>query len=424
MKPRLRLTVLVAFSIALLGAPSAVSPTVSGTAASAATAATTETFRDDTVLVGFQVGTTPDREQAIALAVGATDTETIGADTHVLRVAAGTVLATIALLTTYPEVRYAEPDYDLHADQTPTDPMYSQLWGLPDIQADQAWDATTGTATVVVGVVDTGVDYTHPDLAANVWTNDGTVNHCPAGTHGYNVLLKSCDPMDDNNHGTHVSGTIGAVGNNSVGVVGVNWNTRIMGLKFLGASGSGTTSDAIDCLNYVAIMKDRGVNIVASNNSWGGGGYSQALRDAIDSHRQRGMLFVAAAGNDGGSNDTLLTYPCSFDVPNIICGAATNASDALSSFSNFGKNTVHLGAPGEDILSTVIGDVDVSGYAVASGTSMATPHVTGAVALINSLFPGIDWRAAKNRILASGDTVPSLAQTVTGKRLNLLGALT
>ena len=419
MKPRLRLTMLVAFSIALLGAPSAVSPTVSGTAASAATAATTETFRDDTVLVGFQVGTTPDREQAIALAVGAADTETIGADTHVLRVAAGTVPATIALLTAYLEVRYAEPDYDLQAEQTPNDPMYSQLWGLPDIQADQAWDATAGTATVVVGVVDTGVDYTHPDLAANVWTNDGTVNHCPAGTHGYNVLLKSCDPMDDNNHGTHVSGTIGAVGNNSVGVVGVNWNTRIMGLKFVSASGSGTTSGAVAAIDWALKAKAAGVNLRVFSNSWGGGGYSTALADEIDKAGANDVLFVAAAGNAARSNDTTPFYPCSYHAANEICVAAIDKTDSLAYFSNYGVSSVDLAAPGRDIVSTVIG----GGYASLSGTSMATPHVSGAAALVLSTgYQSVS--TLKSTILAAVDPVASLTGLVTtGGRLDVCNAI-
>src|SRR5712691_8380585 len=418
MKPRLRLTILVGLSTALLAVSSSASLSVSGVGASAATATTTESFQNDTVLAGFQAGITPDQEQAIVLAVGATDTETIGAETHVLRVAPGTVEATIALLSTYVEVRYAEPDYDVQADQSPSDPMYNQLWGMPDIQADQAWDFTTGTASVVVGVVDTGVDYTHPDLAANIWTNDGTVNRCPAGTHGYNVLLKSCDPMDDHNHGTHVSGTIGAVGNNGLGVVGVNWNTRIMGLKFLSASGSGTISGAVKAIDWALKAKAAGVNLRVLSNSWGGGGYSQALAAEIDK-AGADDLFVAAAGNAARSNDTTPFYPCSYHAANEICVAAIDKNDNLAYFSNYGVNSVDLAAPGTNVLSTVIG----GGYATFSGTSMATPHVSGAAALILSTgYQSVS--TLKSTILDAVDPVASLAGRVTtGGRLDVCNAI-
>ena len=420
MKPRVRLTLLAVLSVALLGVPSPMSPTISSTSASAATTTTTgETFRDDTVLVGFQAGTTADQEQAIVLAVGATDTETIGADTHVLRVVAGTVPATIALITSYLEVRYAEPDYDVRSDQVPNDPMYNQLWGLPDIQADQAWNVTTGTASVVVAVVDTGVDYNHPVLAANIWTNDGTVNHCPAGTHGYNVLTKSCDPMDDHNHGTHVSGTIGAVGNNNLGVVGVNWSTRIMGVKFLNASGFGSTSGAIGAIDWAVKAKRAGVNVRVVNASWGGGGYSRALADEIDKAGANDILFVAAAGNSARNVDTTPFYPCSYHAANEICVAATDKRDNLAYFSNYGANSVDLAAPGVGIVSTVIG----GGYASFNGTSMATPHVSGTAALI--LSTGYESVAAlKSAILTAVDPVASLAGAVrTGGRLDVCNAI-
>jgi subtilisin family serine protease len=419
MKQRLRVAALVAFSAALLGAPSSTSLTVSGQSASAATAVTTASFRDDTVLVGFQPGTTADQEQAIVLAVGATDTETIGAETHVLRVLPGSVTGTIAGLSAYPEIRYAEPDYDVQADQTPGDPMYSQLWGLPDIQADHAWDATTGTADVVVGVVDTGVDYTHPDLVANIWTNDGTVNHCPAGTHGYNVLLKSCDPMDDHDHGTHVSGTIGAVGNNGVGVVGVNWRTSIMSLKFLGASGSGTVSGAVAAIDWALKAKAAGVNLRVLSNSWGGGGYSKALAAEIDKAGASDVLFVAAAGNSARNNDTTPFYPCSYHAANEICVAAIDKADSLASFSNYGVDSVDLAAPGVGIVSTVIG----GGYASFSGTSMATPHVSGAAALVLSTgYQSVS--TLKSTILGAVDPVASLGGLVTsGGRLDVCNAI-
>ncbi len=340
-----------------------------------------------------------------------------------------------------PGVLYAEPNYIIRLDATPNDPSYNQLWGLnntgqsggtvdADIDAPEAWDLSTGSSTVVVGVIDTGVKYDHPDLAANMFQNtldcnsnlidddgNGFVDDC----FGIDTANNDSDPMDDNSHGTHVAGTIGAVGNNSVGVVGVNWTVKIIACTFLGADGSGPSSDAIDCLEYLGDMKDAGVDIVATNNSWGGPGVEQALCDAIDAHRQKGILFIAAAGNDTIDNDIFPNSPSNCFVPNVVAVAATTRFDALSGFSNFGTESVDLGAPGSDILSTVL----ANGYGLNSGTSMATPHVTGAVALLKAQNPGLDWRALKNRMLASGDSITALADTtVTGKRLNVHGAMT
>ncbi len=339
-----------------------------------------------------------------------------------------------------PEVLYAEPNYIVKTLATPDDTRFSELWGLnnsgqtggvpdADIDAPEAWDLTTGNGNAVVAVIDTGVDYTHPDLAPNIFRNtadcnnngsdddgNGYVDDC----YGINVVTGNSDPMDDVSHGTHVAGTIGALGNNAVGVVGVNWSIRILACKFLDAYGEGTTAGAIACLDYVAAMKDRGVNIVATNNSWGGGAESLALRDAIDAQRQRGILFVTSAGNESMNAETLQPFPCSYFLPNVLCVASTGASDQRSGFSNDGRHNVHLGAPGENILSTV----PAGGYASYRGTSMATPHVTGVVALVHSLFPGSDWRAVRNRILAGGDVKDSLSRTVTGRRLNAYGSLT
>ena len=280
---------------------------------------------------------------------------------------------------------------------------------------------TTGSKDVVVAVIDTGIDYTHPDLSANMFRNEpdcnsngidddgnGQIDDC----FGIDTANNDSDPMDDNHHGTHVAGTIGAVGNNGLGVVGVNWTVRLMACKFLSASGSGTTADAIDCLEYVKLMKDRGVNIVATNNSWGGGGFSQALFDAIEAHRARGILFIVAAGNEFSNNDTTPSYPASYSLSNILAVAATTRTDALASFSNFGRRSVHLGAPGSEILSTTPGNT----YSIFSGTSMATPHVTGVAALLAAQDPTRDWRVIKNLILAGGDTLPSLVNTITQKR--------
>ncbi len=338
-------------------------------------------------------------------------------------------------------VLYAEPNYLLFSTATPNDPQYSSLWGLhntgqssgtpgADIHAPEAWDITTGSSSVVVAVIDTGIDYTHPDLAANMFRNEadcnangvdddgnGKVDDC----YGIDTANDDSDPLDDHNHGTHVAGTIGAVGNNAVGVVGVNWNVKMMACKFLSSGGSGSTSDAIDCLTYVAMMKDRGVNIIATNNSWGGGAYSQALYDAIDAQRQRGILFIAAAGNSNSDNDAAPSYPASYDLPNVIAVAATTRTDGRASFSNYGRRTVLIGAPGNEILSTLRGNT----YGELSGTSMATPHVTGVAALLKAQDASRDWRAIKNLILAGGNSVASMATTtVTGRRLNAFGSLT
>ena len=332
-------------------------------------------------------------------------------------------------------VEYAEPNYILHADTIPNDPLFGDLWGLrntgqviggvagtagADIKADPAWTVTTGTNTVVVGVVDTGISYTHPDLAANVWSNPGGIGGCGAGTHGFNAINKSCDPLDDNDHGSHVSGTIGAAGNNAQGVAGVNWTTSIMGLKFLNAQGSGSTADAIAAIDFAVNAKIAGVNVRVLSNSWGGGGFSQALLDEINKANANDILFVAAAGNNGTNNDTTPHYPSSYNAPNVVAVAATDNTDALASFSNFGATSVHLGAPGVNVESTVRN----GGFAFFSGTSMATPHVSGAAALILSQGP-LGVAALKSRLLASVDTIPALSgNTTTGGRLNLCKGIT
>src|SRR5262249_49475765 len=253
--------------------------------------------------------------------------------------------------------------------------------------------------SAVVGVVDTGVDYTHPDLAGNVWsapaafsvTIEGSTINCPAGSHGFNAIRLTCDPLDDNNHGSHVSGTIGAAGNNAIGVAGVNWRAQIIGLKFLDASGSGSTADAVNAIEFAIQVKSRfagtatPVNIRVLSNSWGGAGFSQSLLDEINKANANDMLFVAAAGNNSSNDDTTGFYPAAYSTqaPNVVAVAATDVGDALANFSNYGAATVQLGAPGVNIYSTVRG----GGYSSLSGTSMATPHVTGAALLALSVCP-------------------------------------
>ena len=238
---------------------------------------------------------------------------------HLVRVPGQSVSDLMQAFSAHPDVLYAEPNYIVEAVATPNDPFYSLLYGLTKIAAPAAWDLTTGTTSAVIGVVDTGVDYTHSDLAANVWsapapftvTIAGVTINCPAGSHGFNAITKTCDPLDDHDHGTHVSGTIGGTGNNGVGVAGVNWTASIMGLKFLSASGSGSIADAISAIQFAIQVKAAfagtatPVDVRVLSNSWGGGGFSQSLLDAINLANSNGMLFVVAAGNSAAlSNST------------------------------------------------------------------------------------------------------------------------
>lgn len=354
----------------------------------------------------------------------------------------------IALYNSDPDVEYAEPNYIVTSQRTPNDPFFLSQWGLDnagrlggtssgaDIKAPAAWDITTGNSNVIVAVLDTGVDYTHEDLSANMWVNPGEIagngiddegNGYVDDVYGIDTLSHDSNPMDDNGHGTHVAGIIGAAGNNGTGVVGVNWQVRIIPCKFLDATGSGTDSGAIECLQYIKALQTSGANIVATNNSWGCNGcYSQALYDAINSQRE--ILFSAAAGNDSRDNDPGSFYPASFSLPNVISVAATEGHDNLASFSNYGRRSVHVSAPGDFIYSTLptqnIWGI-TGGYGPLSGTSMAAPYVAGLAALVKSQNPGMDWRGIKNLILAGGDTLPSLdGKTITGKRLNAYGSLT
>ena len=325
--------------------------------------------------------------------------------------------ALISSLRRHPKVIYAEPNYIVHAILTPNDPSFSQLYGMTKISAPAAWNVTTGSANVVVGVVDTGVDYNHQDLAANMWSNPGGIGGCAAGTRGFNAITNTCTPLDDNDHGSHVSGTIGGVGNNGIGVAGVNWTVRIMGLKFLDATGSGSTADAIQAIDFAVIAKIAGINVRVLANSWGGGGFSQALLDEINKANTNGILFVAAAGNSGANNDSTPHYPSSYNAPNVISVAATDSADALASFSNYGATSVHLGAPGVSILSTTTNNT----YSSFSGTSMACPHVAGVAALVLSVPVNASMTVAqlKSAILNNVDPIPSLTgMTTTGGRLN------
>ena len=354
---------------------------------------------------------------------------------HRMQLADGDNLATkLAQLREDPNVLYAEPDYILRADRMPNDPLFTRQWGMynqavpgADISAPEAWSQTTGSDEIVIAVIDTGVDYTHPDLAANIWVNTGEIpdnlidddgNGYVDDYRGWNFSsfdtllgLPANDPMDYNGHGTHCAGVIGAVGNNSAGVVGVNWSVKIMPISFLGYFGMGFTSDAILALEYAW---QNGARI--SNNSWGGGAYSQALRDAIEVAGLNGHLFVAAAGNSGTDNDLVPHYPSSYDLPYVVAVAATDSHDLLADFSCYGEQSVDLAAPGVNILSTFPG----SQYVNLDGTSMATPFVSGAAALLLSRNATLDPLGIKRVLLQGVDRLDVLdGKVASGGRLNL-----
>jgi len=300
------------------------------------------------------------------------------------------------------------------------------------LKAPEAWGLSTGSSSVIVGILDTGMNYTHPDLSANVWVNPGEiasngidddVNGYIDDVNGIDTINNDSNPVDDNFHGTHVAGTIGAVGNNGLGVAGVVWSVKMIPCKFLDASGSGSTSGAIQCLDYLTNLKSNaGINIVATNNSWGGGsGFSTALYQAIQRTEAASILFVAAAGNSSSDNDAVAVYPANFDLSNVISVAAIDENGALASFSNYGATTVDIGAPGVSIASTYSGN----SYAYLSGTSMASPQVTGGIALLRSYKPNLTMAQTKASILTTGTALSSLsATTSTGTNLNLFGALT
>lgn len=328
-------------------------------------------------------------------------------------------------------IRYVEPDYVVRSQQTiPNDPKFGSLWGLnntttstADISAPEIWDLTTGDPQLVIGGIDTGIDYTHPDLASNIWHNtaeitnglDDDANGYIDDVTGWNFSDDNNSPMDGQGHGTHTAGTMGAVGNNGIGIAGVNWNCRMIPLKFLDNSGNGAISDALDALNYVAGLRRRGVNIRITNNSWGGGGYSFMFQEALSEQAALGILFMAAAGNESRNNDLIPFYPASYNVANILSVAATDAADSLASFSHYGSNTVHLAAPGVGIYSTT----PAGNYGLMNGTSMATPHVAGVAALLWSLWPSANAGDIRDAILRGVDVLPSLSgKTMTGGRLN------
>lgn len=328
-----------------------------------------------------------------------------------------------------PDLR-VEPDFVYRPLEIPDDYDPVKMWGLKKIQAPAAWSVSQGSSSVMAAIIDSGADLFHPDLVANLWTNPGEIanngidddqNGLVDDIHGWDFAENDNLPQDDGpeaRHGTHVAGTISAAGNNGKGLVGVNWNTKLIIARV--GDQSFPSSALIASVNYVTKLRQAGVNVVVTNNSYGGSTSNSSMRAAIRDARDAGILFVAAAGNDGINNDTSgnASYPASYDVENVISVASSNLADKLSIFSNYGPTTVDLAAPGSAIRSTVPALKGFYGY--LSGTSMASPHVAGAVTLLKAAEPDLDWRALKQRVFDTVDKVPALnGRVATDGRLNL-----
>jgi subtilisin family serine protease len=347
----------------------------------------------------------------------------------------GDLDAAIAALAADPRVAYAEPNAIFHANAVPNDPRFAEQWSLrntgqtggaagADVDAVAAWDVSTGNPQLRIGVIDSGIDIDHPDLIENLWTNPGEIpgnqldddgNGYVDDVHGYDFANHDPNPDDDNRHGTHVAGILAAQANNGIGIAGLAWSAQLVAIKFLDSSGSGSTAGAIEAVEYANALGLR-----VTNNSWGGGEFSQALHDAIAAAGAIGQVFVAAAGNRAENNDAVAHYPSNYDLPNIVAVAATGATDALAPFSSYGAASVDLAAPGVSILSCLPGGT----YGLASGTSMAAPLVAGTVALLMGRSPELTPAQAIALLMRGVEPVPALEGLVaSGGRLNTLRAI-
>jgi subtilisin family serine protease len=458
-------------SAALLPDPRAASQGLAPTRVASTSTSTPDPYRSDVVLVGFRSGVSTGRRYAIERAAGGDGATHLGPaiapaargavaaieaqylSPLSLRVRPGDVPGVVGRLRHNPAVAYAEPDYLMSASATPNDPSFSLQWGdgntgqlIPTQESEEAlgpgakgtpgaddralaaWGVSTGSRSIVIGETDTGVDYNHPDLAANIWSNPGAIGGCASGTHGYNVRTHTCEPMDDDTvyggHGTHVAGIMGAVGNNATGVAGMNWQTSILPVKWLSSSASGETSGLIEALQWLVAAKQAGVNVRVVNDSatFVGTAFSQALSNEIDTLGANNILFVTAAGNTGNNNDEekVRRYPCGYDRPTELCVTATDNNDRLPKWANYGPHTVDLAAPGVSIYSTLRKGT----YGYLSGGSMASPQVAGAAALILSAKPSLSAIELKTDISTSVDPLPALVgKVITGGRLDVCKAL-
>ncbi len=410
-------------------------------------------YKEGELLVKFKLGVVTTSSFKIHQAVGASVIKSFSVVPNLEHVKLPEGLSVKDAIIKYkndPNVEYAEPNYILHISETiPNDTDFGQQWDLrntgqfangtpgADIKAPEAWDITKGSSSIIVAVIDTGIDYNHSDLVGNIWTNSGEIpnngidddgNGYIDDWRGWNFVSSDNNPMDDNGHGTHVAGIIGAVGNNGTGIAGLMWNVKLMALKFLNSDGEGTIADAIGAIQY-AVAK--GAKII--NASFGGSAYSNTLYDAINSANSAGILFMAAAGNGGGlfcdsgignNNDLSPCYPASYNLPNIISVAATDQNDNRATFSNFGLNSVHVAAPGVYILSTVQTSLTPTGYQFMSGTSMSAPHVSGLAGLLYSYYTSFTPSQIRATILRYVDVLPTLNGWIqTGGRINAYKAV-
>lgn len=401
----------------------------------------TRTHVPGELLVKFKDGTASEAARTSHILTGASIIEefpTIGWQ-HIKLPAGLSAERAITKYSRMAGVEHAQPNYYYSQLATPNDPQFTAagMYGMGKISAPQAWDLHTGSSSVVVADIDTGMRYTHQDLAANAWTNTGEIaangidddgNGFIDDVFGWDFFFNDSNPIDDaGGHGTHTAGTIGAVGNNNLNVTGVCWNVKIMPIKIYSPVGTDSTSAMlINAYNYITMMKNRGVNIRATNNSYGGCGeacgYDQATKDALDAMGDAGIINAFAAGNSNANNDTTPSYPVSYNSPSIIGVASSTSTDARSSFSSYGPTTVDLAAPGSNILSTWA--TSNTATSTISGTSMATPHVTGAAALLSSYNPSLSPASIKASLLNNVDALPVWSGLVkTGGRLNVFKAM-
>lgn len=385
---------------------------------------------DDRLVVGLEPGASPFDAPAIASEAGVSGAEVIDEYTMVVDgPAGGAVSAQSKELLADPRVSYVEPNYKVSSDFQPNDPVYPSLPTLFDaqpggIRAESAWNTTLGSRDVVVGVLDSGIDTTHPDLIGNLWTNRIAVGGCAYGTHGYNAFTKQCTSSDEYGHGSHVAGIIGAVGDNGIGTIGVAPRVSLMSLAMLNRVGDGTIAGSIAAIDWAVKAKQRGIDVRVLSASWGGDAYSQGLFDAIARAGDAGILFVTAAGNSHLDIEQDPIYPCAYELPNVVCVAATRNNDRLTSFSDYGAAHVDLAAPGEAIVSTVprgvVPGCGQSLYCSLDGTSMAAPMVSGAAVLAVSADPSLTVTALRAQLVQAVVPKPWLSgKVVTGGRLDV-----